>query len=62
MCAVFWGVVLVLIGAAALLPHDLSRYVWPIVDIGAGAWLLFGPLYWYWERPYDRYDEPADWE
>ena len=53
---VFWGVVLVLIGVAALLPYDLSRYVWPAVAIVAGVWLLFGPL----DRPrrYRRFEDP----
>ena len=55
---VLWGVVLVLIGVAALLPYDISRYTWPIVAIVAGVWLLFGPLDW--RRPYRRFDDSSD--
>ncbi|MCH7901220.1 MAG: hypothetical protein IH818_09925 [Acidobacteria bacterium] len=54
----FWGVLLVLIGVAALLPYDLSRYVWPTVAIAAGVWLLFGPLDW--PRRYRHFDDPFD--
>ena len=57
---VFWGVVLVLIGVAALLPYDLSRYVWPAVAIVTGLWLLFGPLDWRRERLYRRYEDPSN--
>ncbi len=60
MRAVFWGVVLIAIGVAALLPDSLSRYVWPAVAIGAGAWLLFGQWDWYREQPRRQYQEPAD--
>lgn len=41
----FWGVVLILVGVAFLLqafnvvPASLTRW-WPILVIGAGAWLL----------------------
>ncbi len=57
---VFWGVVLVLIGFAALLPDDLSRYVWPAVAIVTGLWLLFGPLDWRRERLNRRFDDPSN--
>ena len=56
----FWGVVLVAVGIAGLLPYHLSRYVWPAVAVVAGLWLLFGPLDWRWgyrRGPFDdRYD------
>ncbi len=60
MRGVFWGVVLIAIGVSALLPDSLSRYVWPAVAIGAGAWLLFGQWDWYREQPHSHYQEPAD--
>lgn len=59
-CSVFWGVVLLVVGVAALLPYHISHYVWPAVAIAGGAWLLFGPAYWYWEQPTSPYQEPAD--
>ncbi len=58
--AVFWGVVLVLIGVTALLPYDLSRYVWPAVAIVAGIWLLFGPLDRRRNRGYGPFDDPSN--
>ncbi len=60
VCGVFWGVVLIAIGVFALLPGSPSRYVWPAVAIGAGAWLLFGQWDWYRKRPRNPYQEPAN--
>ena len=57
---VFWGVVLVLIGIAALLPYDLSRYVWPAVAFVTGLWLLFGPLDRRREGLNRRFDDPSN--
>ncbi len=57
---VFWGVVLVLVGVAALLPYDLSRYVWPAVAIVTGLWLLFGPLDRRREGLNRRFDDPSN--
>ena len=58
--AVFWGLVLVLIGVVALLPHHLSRYAWPAVAIVGGLWLLLSPLYWRRDRVYRRFEYPFD--
>ena len=59
-CAVFWGVVLLVVGVSALLPYHISHYVWPAVAIAAGAWLLSGPFFWYWEQPSSPYQQPTD--
>ena len=58
MCGspVFWGIVLLTVGVFGLLPH-VSRYVWPIIAIAAGAWLLFGPFVWYREQPPSLFED-----
>lgn len=56
MCSspVFWGVVLLVIGVAWLMPGPVSHYVWPALAIAGGVALLFGPHYWI--SRLERYD------
>lgn len=48
---IFWGVVITLIGTALLLNslgiiHNFGKFVWPLLLIFAGIWILLGPYLW----------------
>lgn len=48
---VFWGVVITLIGTALLLNslgiiNNFGKFIWPLLLIFAGIWLLLGPYLW----------------
>ncbi len=48
---VFWGMVIILIGTALLLNslgiiHNFGKFIWPLLLIFAGVWILLGPYLW----------------
>jgi len=55
-----WGSALVVVGLIWLLPGNHSEYIWPVFVIAAGLCLLSGRVVRRWERPYQRYEEPAE--